>query len=188
MYIVILFMSIGFLGYKIYETVNENMKKGICLYTNSILTKDELYKNAVYFYVNKSIEDAGDYYSKCKVEKICGVYYINNENGSIEEKVKNFNIDNSDFINLVKNKKNIYKIKVNSLYSRYHDGDGDLRIFTGIYTKAEKGNRWPMTSNANYYLGIRHFYVDENNNLKYTSVSLEPYFIPIDNCGKPLIF
>ncbi|OOR98527.1 hypothetical protein B0188_11355 [[Haemophilus] felis] len=104
----------------------------------------------------------------------------------IEEKIKNFNIDDSDFINLLKNRKDIYNAKINSLYSRYYDGDGELRIFLGVYTRAEKGNRWPITSNANYYLRIQQFDVDENNNLKYDSDSF-PYFIPIDNCGKLLI-
>ncbi|OOR99124.1 hypothetical protein B0188_11190 [[Haemophilus] felis] len=72
--------------------------------------------------------------------KKCGIYYINstNELALIEEKIKNFNIDDSDFINLLKNRKDIYNAKINSLYSRYYDGDGELRIFLGVYTRAEK--------------------------------------------------
>ncbi|OOR98528.1 hypothetical protein B0188_11360 [[Haemophilus] felis] len=68
-YILIILTLVVFLGYKGHENLRENNKKGICLYTNSFLTKDELYKRTVYFYVRKSIDESEDYYNNCYRKK-----------------------------------------------------------------------------------------------------------------------
>lgn len=181
---IILFISLSLIGYKIYD-VNKVEIKGACSYTNSVLSRETLYKNAVYFYLRKVIGDIDDFYDMdCSARQKCGFYYLKKDQMLIEEKVKKFNIDSSDFVNLLENKKDMYHVKISSLYIREFLDTGSIDIFTGIYTQAEKGN----TSNANYFLGVRHFSVDKYNNIKYGSYSLEPYFIPVDNCGKLLIF
>lgn len=181
---IILFISLSLIGYKIYD-VNKVEIKGVCSYTNSVLSRETLYKNAVYFYLRKVIGDIDDFYDMdCSARQKCGFYYLKKDQILIEEKVKKFNIDSSDFVNLLENKKDMYHVKISSLYMRGPLNTGNIDIFTGIYTQAEKGD----TSNANYFLGIKRIEIDENNNMIYDSYSFEPYFIPVDNCGKLLIF